>query len=238
MMAMPETPTTDVPEPAPEDVLRESRHWELLRKRRAKETLRSVFRVDGRYVAKKFEIPLGTRRYRRPWLAEDACLRRLAGADAPRSFGWFEEIEDGQRVVWLVKEYVAGEPVSAFATGDLPAVARLLARVHGCGIVTDDANAGNFLRTLDGQMEFLDFGRARPYRRAGWRFDAAIGCELAKLRREGFRWDAALWRAFRPLYFAALGASRGRQIRIRLACAAAAALRRTRKTLQGKNPRS
>lgn len=235
MMAMPETPTTDVPEPAPEDVLRESRHWELLRKRRAKETLRSVFRVDGRYVAKKFEIPLETRRYRRPWLAEDACLRRLAGDGAPRSLGWFEEIEGDQRVVWLVKEYVAGEPVSAFAPADLPAVAQLLARVHGRGIVTDDANVGNFLRTLDGQMAFLDFGRARLLRGAGLWLDLHVGRELAKLRREGFRWNDDLWRAFLPLYFAALDASPRRRARLRFACAVAAALRRARKILQGKN---
>ena len=219
-------------------ILAGAQRWELLRKRRAKETLRSVFRVDDRYVAKKFEIPLAARRYRRPWLAEDACLRRLDGRGVPRSFGWFEEPAGDQRVVWLVKEYVVGTPVETFAAADLPAAARLLAGVHAQAVFTDDASAGNFLRTPDGQMEFLDFGRARPYRRTGWRFDAAIGCELAKLRREGFRWDAALWRAFRPLYFAALGASRGRQIRIRLACAAAAALRQARKTLQGKNPRS
>ncbi|HOE01222.1 MAG TPA: hypothetical protein PKI64_09250 [Kiritimatiellia bacterium] len=221
-----------------QDILAGAQRWELLRKRRAKETLRSVFRVDDRYVAKQFEIPLAARRYRRPWLAEDACLRRLDGRGAPRSFGWCEETVGDRRVVWLVKEYVVGAPVETFAAADLPAAARLLAGVHAQAVVTDDASAGNFLRTPDGQMEFLDFGRARPYRRAGWRFDAAIGCELAKLRREGFRWDAALWRAFRPLYFEALGASRGRQIRIRLACAAAVALRQARKTLQGKNPRS
>ena len=95
-------PRPTPPAVPPEKILKESRHWELLRKRRAKETLRSIFRVDGRYVAKKFEIPLDVRRYRRPWLAEDACLRRLDGAGAPRTCGWFEETEADQRVVWLV----------------------------------------------------------------------------------------------------------------------------------------
>jgi len=231
---MPETPTADAPAPAPENILEESRHWELLRKRHAKETLRSVFRVDGRYVAKKFEIPPETRRYRRPWLAEDACLRRLAGDGAPRSFGWFEEISAGLRIFWLVKEYVAGEPVTAFFAADLPAVARLLARIHGRGIVTDDANAGNFLRTLDGQMEFLDFGRARLFRRTGLWLDLHVGRELAKLRREGFRWNDDLWRAFLPLYFAALDASPLRRARIRFACAATTVLRQARKILQKK----
>ena len=231
-------PRPTPPAVPPEKILKESRHWELLRKRRAKETLRSIFRVDGRYVAKKFEIPLDVRRYRRPWLAEDACLRRLDGAGAPRTCGWFEETEADQRVVWLVKEFVAGDPLESFAAADLPAAARLLARIHDRLVITDDASAGNFIRTLDGEMQFLDFGRARLFRRTGLGFDLHVGWELAKLRREGFRRDDALWTAFVPLYFAARGGSRLRRARILAACSVSGALRMARKFCQGKSPRS
>ena len=221
-----------------QDILAGAQRWELLRKRRAKETLRSVFRVDERYVAKKFEIPLAARRYRRPWLAEDACLRRLDGRGAPRSFGWCEETAGDQRVVWLVKEFVAGEPVETFAATDLPAAARLMAGVHAQAIITDDASAGNFLRTLGGEMQFLDFGRAKLFRRPGLGFDLNVGWELAKLRREGFRRDISLWNAFVPLYFAALGGSRLRRAFILAACSVSGALRMARKFFQGKSPRS
>jgi hypothetical protein len=221
-----------------QDILAGAQRWELLRKRRAKETLRSVFRVDERYVAKKFEIPLAARRYRRPWLAEDACLRRLDGRGAPRSFGWCEETAGDQRVVWLVKEFVAGEPVETFAATDLPAAARLMAGVHAQAIITDDASAGNFLRTLGGEMQFLDFGRAKLFRRPGLGFDLHVGWELAKLRREGFRRDISLWNVFVPLYFAALGGSRLRRAFILAACSVSGALRMARKFFQGKSPRS
>ena len=221
-----------------QDILAGAQRWELLRKRRAKETLRSVFRVDERYVAKKFEIPLAARRYRRPWLAEGACLRRLDGRGAPRSFGWCEETAGDQRVVWLVKEFVAGEPVETFAATDLPAAARLMAGVHAQAIITDDASAGNFLRTLGGEMQFLDFGRAKLFRRPGLGFDLHVGWELAKLRREGFRRDISLWNAFVPLYFAALGGSRLRRAFILAACSVSGALRMARKFFQGKSPRS
>ena len=221
-----------------EKILRDSRHWELLHKRRAKETQRSVFRVDGHYVVKKFEIPLDVRSYRRPWLAEDACLRRLDGDGAPRSFGWLEETETDQRVVWLVKEFVAGEPVDTFAAADLPAAARLMARIHDRLLVTDDASAGNFLRTLGGEMQFLDFGRARLFRRPGLGFDLHVGWELAKLRREGFRWNDKLWQAFVPLYVEARGGSRLRRARILAACSVSVALRRARKFFQGESTRS
>ena len=230
-------PAPSVPADLP-GLLRDSRHWELLRQRHARETLRSVFRVNGHYLVKKFEIPLETHRFHRPGLAEDACLRRLDGNGAPRSFGWFEETTDDHRTVWLVKEFIAGEPVDAFTPADLPAAARLLARVHSAGILTDDASAGNFLRTLDGSLVFLDFGRARLRRRSRPCSSWTIGWELAKLRREGFHWNNELWRAFLPLYFDALRAGPLRRAAIRAAADLFTALRMTRKTLQGKSPRS
>lgn len=217
-------------------LLRDSQHWELLRQRQAKETRRSVYRVNGHYLAKKFEIHRSIRRYRRPWVTEDACLRRLDGNGAPRSFGWYEASEGDYRIVWLVKEFIDGEPVVAFSPADLPAVARLLAHLHGCGVITDDASVGNFLRIPDGRLIFLDFGRAR-LRSHNRRCSAEpIGWELAKLRREGFAWSQPLWEAFLPLYFTRLGASALQRARIRAACSAATVLRMTRKTLQGHPP--
>lgn len=219
-------------------LLRDSPHWELLRQRQANETRRSVYRVKEHYLVKTFEIPHAIRRYRRPWLTEDACLRRLNGKGAPRSFGWREILEGDYRVVWLVKEFIEGEPVATFTPADLPAVARLLAHLHACGIITDDASAGNFLRTADQRLLFLDFGRARLRLKKRRCSAAAIGWELAKLRREGFGWDQSLWDAFLPLYFTHLGASVLHRTRIRVACAASILLRMTRKTLQGHPPRS
>lgn len=222
----------------PRDILQESRHWELLRKRQAKKFHRSVFRVDGNYVVKKFEISIDVRFYPRPWQAEDACLRLLGGCGAPRSYGWFEEVENGHRVVWLVKEYVPGTSMEYFRNSDMPAIASLMAGIHKRRIFTDDASIGNIIRTLDGHMVFLDFGRAVRMGKYCQCLDARIGRELAKLRREGFRWDTALWNEFLPLYFNALGCSGGRRFRIRAACCAAMVLRILRKYMGGKPPMS
>ncbi len=219
-----------------EGILRESRHWELLRKRWSKSIHRSVFRVDGCYVVKKYEMPLSTRFYRRPWLVEDACLRRLDGDGAPRSFGWLKQIEADQRVVWLVKEYIAGEPLCSFAEADMPAVARLMARIHNQRIITDRLKPQNFVTSLDGRMLFPDFGRARlHFYHSPWLF-LHIGGELAKLRREEFQWDSALWDAFRPLYFKALHFSILSRALIWASCEIAVGTRKARKRLQGQSP--
>ena len=219
-----------------EVILRESRHWELLRKRWAKWTHHSVFRVDGCYEVKKYEMPLDTRIYRRPWLVEDACLRRLDGNGAPRSFGWLKQIEEDQRVVWLVKEYIAGESLCSFKEAAIPAVACLMARIHSQRIITGDAKPQNFIRSLDGRMLFPSFGRAKIYRRHNPALFLCIGGELAKLRREGFQWDPALWREFRPLYFKALQFSALSRALIWVSCEIAIGMRMARKRIQGQSP--
>lgn len=219
-------------------LLRDAPHWELLRQRQAKETRRSVYRVNQKYLVKKFEIPCALRRYRRPWLTEDACLRRLDGNGAPRSFGWYETRENHCRVVWLVKEYIDGIPIVAFTPADLSALAHLLVHLHTRGVITDDASRDNFLRIPDGRLIFLDFGRAHLCSNNCRCSAEPIGWELAKLRREGFGWDTPLWNAFLPLYFARLDASSLQRARIRSACSAATLLRMARKTLQGYPSRS
>lgn len=220
---------------APE-ILKNARHRELLRERQAGETLRSVFRLDDSHVAKQFRIPLSARGYRRPWQIEDACLRHLDGAGAPRSCGWFEETDADHRIVWMVKEFIAGEPLESFSSADLPAAADLLAGLHRRRVIADDANPGNFIRRPDGRMAFLDFGRGRLFHRDGPWLDLHIGWELAKLRREAFLWNPALWAAFLPRYFRALDAAPCRRARIRAACAASIGLRMVRKISNGKSP--
>ena len=223
---------------AAENILRSSRHWELLQKRMVKNMQRSVFRVDGCYVVKKYELPLVGRLHRRPWTIEDACLRRLDGDDAPRSFGWLEQIEADRRVVWLLKEYIAGYPVSGFVLSDVPDIARLLARIHSQRIITDDAHPQNFIRSLDGRLMFTDFGRARLHACHGPCLFVRIGWELAKLRRQGFLWDPGLWEAFHPIYFRELGCSALSRALIWVSCEIAIGMRMARKTLQGKAARS
>ncbi len=219
-----------------QEILNAARQRTLLRQRQAGETRRCVFRLDEAHVAKQFRIPLSARGYRRPWQIEDACLRHLDGDGAPRSCGWFEETDADHRIAWLVKEYIAGEPLVSFSPADLPAAADLLAGLHRRRIITDDANPGNFIRRPDGRMAFLDFGRGRLFHRDGPWLDLHIGWELAKLRREAFLWNSALWTAFLPLYFRALDAALFRRARIRAACAASIALRMARKISKGKSP--
>ena len=219
-----------------EVILRESQRWELLRKRWAKRIQHSVFRVDGCYEVKKYEIPLDIWFYRRPWLVENACLRRLEGDGAPRSFGWTTQKIEDQRVVWLVKEYMAGESLCSFAEADMPAVADLLARIHSRGIITGGIKPNDIIRSQDGHMIFPNFSRAKIYRSYNPIFFLCVANELAKLRRVEFQWDSVHWNSFYPPYFKALHFSFLSRALIWVSCEIAIGMRKARKRIQGQSP--
>ena len=198
-----------------------------LRRRQARETLRSVYRVDG-FIVKEFDIPAGCRRYRRPWLVEDAAIRRLGPGYAGASLGVVEQVEGGLRKVFLVKRFVEGVPLATITAADIPDVARLLSAIHAAGVVMNDAHADNFLRTPDGGLVCLDFGRSSVFRH-GPAPVFAIGRELEHLRREGLECDDGLFDAFMCAYFEEARPARMRRVSIVLSARIAIMLRAMRK---------
>jgi hypothetical protein len=221
--------------PTAEDILDRITNRILLSERQVRETRRTVYLADQRYVIKQFELPAGAIGYRRPWEIEARALRRLDGHLAPRCFGFVERIADGTRTVSLIKHYVPGQTCTTFTRDNLPALAALMAGLHNRLVVTDDANVHNFLHTPDGKLLFIDLGRARLFDAPGPRLWVAIGAELAKLRREGFGWDRTLWTNFLPAYVEQLAGSRTAHSMIRWSYAAALVSRMARKTLKGKS---
>ena len=198
-----------------------------LRRRRAKETLRSVYRVDG-FIVKEFDIPAKCRHYRRPWRIEAAALGRM-GDDYPgAALGTVERVEDGVRKVFFVKRFMEGTPLESIDEHDIPGIARLLAEIHARGVVTDDAHTDNFLRTQSGDFAFIDFGRAMVLR-CRPAPALAIGKELAKLYREGFEYDRKLFRAFMCEYCSQAHASDFRRFAISLGVRTAVFFRNLRK---------
>lgn len=198
-----------------------------LRRRQARETLRSVYRFGG-FVVKEFAMPARCRRHRRPWRTEMAALSRFGAGYCGAALGTAERVEGETRKRFLVKCYIEGTPLEHLADGDMADVARLLARIHSCGVITDDAHPDNFLRTPSGGLEFMDFGRAKvfPFRPAP---AFAVGREFEKLLREGFGRDEALFGAFFRAYCAEARASAPRRIAIAAATRIAVMLRALRK---------
>lgn len=222
---------------AAQDILQSARDWKQLRQRQARETLRTVYLVDEKYIIKKFEIPVDTSRYRRPWMLEQAALSRAPAGCVPVCYGFVENHDADKRIVFLVKGFVPGRVIDRFHDEDMPAAARLLAGLHRNLVITDDANAQNFLKKDDGSMAFIDLGRAIVFESPSLKYYIHTGRELAKFRREGLCWNRVQWKVFLRHYFADFSGSRPTRILITISCAGSSAMRTMRKLLQFKNPR-
>ena len=93
----------------------------------------------------------------------------------------------------LVRRYVAGAPVSDSDDGLIREMASLFAALHGHGVTTEDAHLDNFLRTAEGELVFLDFGKARVFRAGSPLLYAGVAFDLHRLFRAALRGDPGLW---------------------------------------------
>lgn len=173
---------------------------QLLSRRWVYRTLREVVLEDGRHVVKRFVHHAGRHDRRRVWELEDHALRRLEGLPVPRSLGYRKgRCADGPEYV-LRKEYICGSPLAKPAAADAADMGRLLAAIHQRCVVTGDPALANFLRTPEGELYFIDFGRSRIFGRRSPLFYAYVGKELARCSRTGLPGRADLWAAFREAY--------------------------------------
>lgn len=158
-----------------ERILDSVQHAENVRTRQREDALREVFVLDNRYVLKRFTWELGDRNPRPLWRIEHEALARLDGLPFPRSVGYRRRDRDGRACMEYVRSYLPGAPVETFGLREARRAGNLLAAAHARGVVTDDALKGNFLALPDGELGFVDLGRARIYpdRPRPWSFLSA-----------------------------------------------------------------
>lgn len=172
-----------------------------LQRREARGMLREVLLADGRYVVKRYTCGGEPSRGRRPWVAEDRALRRLDGRHAPAPVGFLEERDGDEFRATLVRGYVSGTSVDRVDKSLIGPMARSIAAIHGQGVITEDAHRENFVRDGDGELSFVDFGKARTF--APWNplLFAGIAFDLHRLYRAALDRDEWLWRSFLDAYF-------------------------------------
>lgn len=175
-----------------------------VRVRESRGIAREVFLLDSRYVVKRYTCAVRPRAARRPWFMEDAALRRLEGGGAPLPVGFVEERSDGRLRATLVRGFVVGTPVEKLDAELVTEMAASIAAIHGRGVITEDAHRENFVRTTDGSLAFVDFGKARTFGRGNPLLYAGIAFDLHRLYRAALDRDASLWRRFYEAYVEAV----------------------------------
>ncbi|MDH4031829.1 MAG: lipopolysaccharide kinase InaA family protein [Chromatiales bacterium] len=178
------------------EILASSDELELLQERYVGGVLRTVSKKSDRFVIKRYVHAGGARPRRCPWVAENAALKRLRGLHAPEPIGFVEQRSDSGMTATLVRRYVAGEPVAEPDDGLAREMASLMAALHGRGVTTEDAHRHNFLRSAEGGLVFLDFGKARVFRTGSPLLYAGVAFELHRFFRAALGRDAGLWQIF------------------------------------------
>lgn len=128
------------------------------------------------------------------------------------------ERNGNRTIVTLIRDYFPGDPSTQITESDLPELAGLLASIHARGIVTCDPSVENFLRTPDGSIRFLDFGRSRVFRFRSPMYYFYLGKELARFFRTALFGEDVTWGRFQPLYFEALAPRPAAARMIRFGC--------------------
>lgn len=178
-------------------------------------TERHVFVVEDRYVVKRYRASGWGRWWSPYWKREHDALDRLRGLPVPESYGYFRSRKAGIRDVIYVRECVRGQPLQdampILNETVLPEVARLVAEVHKRLVIANDYALHNLLRADDGRLYFIDFHRARSFRRRSLHYWIYVGKDLCHIYKVSCWKDANLFRAFLDLYFACPGTAQGRQ---------------------------
>ncbi|UCC15487.1 MAG: hypothetical protein JSW21_06070 [Gammaproteobacteria bacterium] len=173
---------------------------EPMQQRRVRGVLRSVHRAGDRFVIKRYVHGESPPPRRRPWVVENTALTRLGGLHAPKAIGYIEEKTDCGMTATLVRQFVAGDPI-AEPDGKLAReIASLMAALHGRGVTTEDAHRHNFIRTPEGELMFLDFGKARVFETGNPLIYPAVAFDLYRFFRAALDRDTALWQIFLDEY--------------------------------------
>jgi serine/threonine-protein kinase len=115
---------------------------------------------------------LDSEEFRRRFRAEARLAAALSHPGIAHVYDYAEDSLDGQRIAFLVMEFVDGQPLSdRLAQGDRPSLGEIvsilrqtalaLSAAHSVGIVHRDIKPGNLLITPDGGVKVTDFGIAR-----------------------------------------------------------------------------
>ena len=105
-------------------------------------------------IVKEF---FATRPHKQEWVTEHDIIQflRKAGVAVPKSYGYFA---DEQRAA-IYKEYVPGKILSTYDS-HAERLAHLFVVMHESMVITRDAHDQNVIDTDDGDLMFIDFGKA------------------------------------------------------------------------------
>ena len=172
----------------------------LIRRKKKKNIIHEIYLYDHTLV-KRFVKTAPLPDVRKPWQVEHTALRRLSGLPVPATYGFSVKRMNGATEIVYAREYLDGSQVTTFGLEDMDAMAKMTAQVHLRGVITRDPSVENFIRTPDGKILFIDFGRSIILNPKNPLIIDYMGKELARIRHHAFADNDLLFNRFREKYF-------------------------------------
>lgn len=179
----------------------------LIRKKKKKNIIRELYLYEHTLI-KRFVKTAPLPDMRKPWQVEHAALRRLSGLPVPATYGFSVKKIKGATEIVYAREYLDGNPVTLFMPEDMDVMAKMMALVHQRGVITRDPSVENFIRTPDGTIIFIDFGRSLILNSKNPMIIDYMGKELARIWHHAFAGEDQLFNRFRKQYFKSLSCTR------------------------------
>ncbi|MCD6585574.1 MAG: hypothetical protein J7K96_07425 [Desulfobacteraceae bacterium] len=172
----------------------------FIRRKKKKNIIREIYLYDQTLI-KRFIKTAAWPDMRQVWRMEDNALRCLEGLSVPKTYGFVEKQCNGAIEIIYAREYLEGNPLEFFRAEDIEPLAGVMAQIHQRGVITRDPSLENFIKTVDGKILFIDFGRSVIFNPKNPLFIDYQGKELARLRCHAFFGDDELYNRFQEKYF-------------------------------------
>ncbi len=168
------------------------------------------FHLDHQYIIKQFRFPDDAPPPVFWWEREHKTLHILDGKlSSPITHGYIEFKYQGFTNVYLFREMVSGNTL-----GDLDytilnreqcaPVGELLAKIHNHHLVTGDCHLSNILINEEGELCFIDFGKAEHFPKTNLAYGIRAARDLQKTKYKCTNLDPELSQLLEEAYLSKL----------------------------------
>lgn len=135
----------------------------------------------------------------RRWKREHFALKRLeeAGMATSRSQGY---LSPQKGTIVHTRTFIDGEPLCGLSLEQTQELGRHLAAMHNARVTHGDLSLDNLLLTTQGDMQCIDYGRARTFAIRGPFLFSNAGKDVARARRRLFPDSDENWQRFLTSY--------------------------------------
>jgi len=151
---------------------------------------------ENSYVLKKFSP---NKNHKNEWVVEYDVINHLNKNNmlVPSCYGYRVDNSGA----YLFKEYIPGKPLKNYTQETAQQLSLMFSKFHAVGVVTCDAHNDNVIQTFDGELIFIDFGKATIFKKKDLFFYFIVAREIFFIKTKVIK-DKIIYKYFFESYMA------------------------------------